>query len=174
MQLLRAQSKTQSQDLVKSADHGELLLTTSTPIDAIGRAGIPLVLIATKCDALFEERQLDPTNIENTAKRSLRNLITVQTSAGVPETHKRSLSMILRSIITAPKGKVQCRNCPGFRYNDTRNVAWLTSQLAAYRRPKPQSFSDATKSSFERYQASITATAKETRARKLRVCHYVA
>ena len=73
--------------------------------DAISRAGIPLILIATKCDALFEERQIDPTQIETTAKRSLKNLLTVQTSAGVPETHKRSLSMILRSIIAAPKGE---------------------------------------------------------------------
>lgn len=65
------------------------------------------MLIATKCDALFEERQIDPTQFETAAKRSLKDLLTVQASAGVPETHKRSLSMILRSIIAAPKGKLQ-------------------------------------------------------------------
>lgn len=80
-------------------------MTSST--DAISKAGIPVILVATQCDALYEERQVDPTQIEATARRapSLKNLLTVQTSAGVPETHKRSLSMILRAIISAPKGK---------------------------------------------------------------------
>lgn len=76
---------------------------------------MPIILVATKNDALFEEREVEPTQIESTAKRSIKNLLTMQTSAGVPETHKRTLSMILRSIIAAPKGKVGTPKHPPFQ-----------------------------------------------------------
>jgi GTP-binding protein EngB required for normal cell division len=81
--------------------------STTLRIAALSKSSIPTVLVATKCDALPEERQIDPSQVETRVKRTLKNLSTVQTSAGTPETQKRSLSVILRAIATAAKGKVR-------------------------------------------------------------------
>ena len=73
--------------------------------DAIYKSGIPSLLISCKCDAGFEERDVDPTEIEQSAKRQLKNLKTIQTSASTPETHKRGILIILREILSGNSGK---------------------------------------------------------------------
>lgn len=101
--------------------------------DATSSAGVPLMLVATNLDALFEERQLDPTQIETTAKRSLKSLLTVQTSAAVPETHKRTLSMILRSIIASRTGKVPLPKHPAFQIAQPTSSRLFTTDLVSSR-----------------------------------------
>ena len=81
------------------------LLLTFAQLEAIGKAGIPLVLVSCKCDAGPEDVELDPCDVEQRARRVLKSLNTIQTSAGTPETHKRGLSMILRDILSPCQGE---------------------------------------------------------------------
>ena len=78
----------------------------SVQIDAIGKAGIPSVLVSSKCDTLQGERKIDPAEVEQKAKRSVKNLNTLQTSIRDSETHKRGLSIMLRDILSQTAGKL--------------------------------------------------------------------
>ena len=71
-------------------------------IRAINKTGIPSVLISCKCDALPEETEVDPTEVEEKARRSLKVVDTLKVSAGTPETHRSGLLSILRAILAAP------------------------------------------------------------------------
>ena len=75
--------------------------------DALGRGGIPSVLISSKCDVLPEARRVDPSKVEQQLRQSFRRLNTLQINAGDPETHKRGVSMILREILSRPTGKTR-------------------------------------------------------------------
>lgn len=73
--------------------------------EAISNAGIASVLVSCKCDARPEDIELDPTDVEQRARRSLKHLNSIQAAATTPETHKRALSMILRDILSRPPGE---------------------------------------------------------------------
>ena len=69
---------------------------------------------------MFEDRQVDPTEFEQVAKRELKKLNTLQTSAGTPETHKKGIYIILREILSGYSGEQNPKhakkpNLPQFR-----------------------------------------------------------
>ncbi|KAK5175027.1 uncharacterized protein LTR77_000163 [Saxophila tyrrhenica] len=118
---------------------------------AINKTGIPSVLVSCKCDASPEEAEVDPADVENRARRSLKVVDTLQTSASTPETHKRGLSMILRAILSAPP-KDEARSS-----TDTRRRA----QSSAVRpvSPRPPSHTRAT----SEYTGSISKDSRHSR-----------
>ena len=83
-----------------TAPNADLVLRTG----AINKSGIPSLLISCKCDALPGDRDVDPREIELKAKRQLKHLNTLQTSAATSEPNKRGISLILRAIMSSTPG----------------------------------------------------------------------
>nr|POE65991.1 ras guanine nucleotide exchange factor k [Quercus suber] len=68
-------------------------------LKATNKAALPSLLVSCKCDKSDEEREVDPTNIEQMARRSISGLNTSQTSENHTESHRRAVLMILKSVI---------------------------------------------------------------------------
>ena len=79
-------------------DRGSLEDVPET-LAAIQKAAIPSVLVSCKCDTHPAERQVDPTGIELKARQAVKTLQTLQASAGHPETYKRGLAMLVKSVV---------------------------------------------------------------------------
>jgi len=62
------------------------------------------MLVSCKCDTPAAKRELDPTVIEKTARRSISGIGTLQTSEGSQESHRQAMSMILHQIIFGEPG----------------------------------------------------------------------
>lgn len=77
-----------------------------------------MILIASKCDATFERRAVDPYEIEIQAKRRIKHLNSLQTAIATPETHRRGIVIILKEILAGRIGKdfepLLGREFPGF------------------------------------------------------------
>ncbi|EME48582.1 hypothetical protein DOTSEDRAFT_67582 [Dothistroma septosporum NZE10] len=70
-------------------------------LDAITKASLPTVLISCKCDTPADEREVDPAQVEQNAKRAINNISTLQISEYHPETHRRGIFMLLNTIVSA-------------------------------------------------------------------------
>ncbi|GAB7360457.1 hypothetical protein MBLNU230_g8411t1 [Neophaeotheca triangularis] len=68
-------------------------------LKAFSTAALPSVFISCKCDIPPLDRAVDPLIIERGAKRDIKHLDTLSTSAANPETHKRGLSMALSAVL---------------------------------------------------------------------------
>lgn len=80
---------------------------------ATNKAALPSLLIACKCDKSDAEREVDPTDVELKARRSINGLSTLQTSRQSADNHKRALSMMLKSIIFGSAGSFGGRATAG-------------------------------------------------------------
>lgn len=76
-------------------------------LNALSKASLPFLLVACKCDQHPVHREVDPAVIEQKAKTSFGEINTFQTSESAPETQKRCLSVILRTIISARRVQLQ-------------------------------------------------------------------
>lgn len=79
-------------------DRGSLEGVPET-LAAIQRAATPSVLVSCKCDTHPAERQVDPTGIELKARQAVKTLQTLQASVAHPETYKRGLAMLVKSVV---------------------------------------------------------------------------
>lgn len=75
------------------------------PTDAIANAAVPTLLLSGKCDTPQSEREIDPAQVEQNAKRAISSITTFQISRD-PETHRRGISVLLNSIVSGIAGKV--------------------------------------------------------------------
>ena len=66
---------------------------------AIRKSNLPSLLVSAKCDTPVKERELDPTIIEQKARRSISGVDTLQTSLAGPDNHLQAMHVILRAII---------------------------------------------------------------------------
>ncbi|KAK8217181.1 hypothetical protein M8818_001433 [Zalaria obscura] len=67
-------------------------------LTAIRKASIPSMLISSKCDYPPAKRDLDPVQIEETAKSRIGNIETLQTTFAGSDAHKRGVSVLLKAI----------------------------------------------------------------------------
>ena len=65
------------------------------------------MLISCKCDTPAAKRELDPTVIEQKARRSITGIGTLQTSEASQESHRKAMSMILQQIIFGEPGALR-------------------------------------------------------------------
>jgi len=70
-------------------------------LNAIAKASIPAVLVSCKCDTPLAEREVNPTIVEEGAKKAIRNIDTARISELSPESNKRGILMLLNTIVTS-------------------------------------------------------------------------
>ncbi|KAK3106794.1 hypothetical protein LTR53_018055, partial [Teratosphaeriaceae sp. CCFEE 6253] len=73
-------------------------------LSAIRKASLPSVLISTNSDTPVAERELDPTMIEQNARRSISGIGTLQVTRRSLDEQKRAIFMILKQIIQGLPG----------------------------------------------------------------------
>lgn len=73
-------------------------VATYRGLAAIRKASIPSMLISSKCDYPPAKRDLDPVQIEETAKSRIGNIETLQTTFAGSDAHKRGVSVLLKAI----------------------------------------------------------------------------
>ena len=74
--------------------------------EALAKDAIPTVLVCTKCDNPTRYWDVDQDEVGKFCD-SVR-VESFQTSLSAPETHKRCISVILRNIMLARRGKLVC------------------------------------------------------------------
>lgn len=72
--------------------------------DAFQKSAIPFVVVSCKNDSMLRSGNPDPSMVEQT-KRVLRAVNVHQTAASSPESQKRCISIVLRSILTRTSGE---------------------------------------------------------------------
>ncbi len=80
------------------------LAANSAIVDALDRSGGSIVLVSCKGDSSPQLRRVDPDFNEQITSR-FSKVETCSTSANVPESQKRCISIILRSILRGRRGK---------------------------------------------------------------------
>ncbi|CAK4030556.1 related to Ras guanyl-nucleotide exchange factor [Lecanosticta acicola] len=70
-------------------------------LNAVTKASLPTFLVSTKCDTPAPEREVDPTVVEQNAKRAISSITTLQTSYLNPGSHKRGIFMLLSTIVNS-------------------------------------------------------------------------
>ncbi|KAI7353892.1 ras GEF [Hortaea werneckii] len=68
-------------------------------LTAIRKASIPSLLVSAKCDTPTADRELDPSMVEQKARRSINGVGTLQSSRSSINEHKKAMSVLLRNII---------------------------------------------------------------------------
>ncbi|KAI7006312.1 ras GEF, partial [Hortaea werneckii] len=68
-------------------------------LTAIRKASIPSLLVSAKCDTPTADRELDPSMVEQKARRSINGVGTLQSSHSSIDEHKKAMSVLLRNII---------------------------------------------------------------------------
>ncbi|KAI7154404.1 ras GEF [Hortaea werneckii] len=68
-------------------------------LTAIRKACIPSLLVSAKCDTPTADRELDPSMVEQKARRSINGVGTLQSSHSSIDEHKKAMSVLLRNII---------------------------------------------------------------------------
>ncbi|KAI7109336.1 ras GEF, partial [Hortaea werneckii] len=68
-------------------------------LTAIRKASIPSLLVSAKCDTPTADRELDPSMVEQKARRSINGVGTLQSSRSSIDEHKKAMSVLLRNII---------------------------------------------------------------------------
>ncbi|KAI7528042.1 ras GEF, partial [Hortaea werneckii] len=68
-------------------------------LTAIRKASIPSLLVSAKCDMPTADRELDPSMVEQKARRSINGVGTLQSSRSSIDEHKKAMSVLLRNII---------------------------------------------------------------------------
>lgn len=81
------------------------MLTEFLEPDALHQAHLPSVLVACKCDNHPVNREVDPSMVDQEAKSAHADINTFQTQDSSSESQKRCLSVILRLIISARRGR---------------------------------------------------------------------
>lgn len=71
---------------------------------AIRKASIPSLLVSAKCDTPTADRELDPSMVEQKARRSINGVGTLQSSQSSIDEHKKAMSVLLRNIIFGTQG----------------------------------------------------------------------
>ncbi|KAF2190778.1 ras GEF [Zopfia rhizophila CBS 207.26] len=79
----------------------ESLTQVPEMLNALSKASLPFVLVACKCDQHPAHREVDPAVIEQKAKSFFGDVNTFQTLESAPDTQKRCLSVITRSVIAS-------------------------------------------------------------------------
>ena len=81
------------------------MLTEFLEPDALHKAHLPSVLVACKCDSHPTNREVDPSMVDQEAKSVHADINTFQTQDSSSESQKRCLSVILRLITSARRGR---------------------------------------------------------------------
>lgn len=118
---------------------------------AIHKTGIPSVLVSCKCDAPREEAEVDPDEVEEKARRTLKITDACKTSADTPETHRNGFLKILQAILAAPStnsARSSATTRPRAQSNAVRAVS-----------PRPPSHTRAT----SEYTGSISKDSRHSR-----------
>lgn len=74
------------------------------PTEAVTKSALPIVLVATKCDVPSAERKVEPSVVEQNAKRINKNIATLQVSELNPEGYKRGILMLMNAIVKLSPG----------------------------------------------------------------------
>ena len=74
--------------------------------EAVTKSSLPIVLVATKCDIPSAERKVEPSVVEQNAKRINKNIATLQVSELNPDGYKRGISMLMNAIVNTTPGMV--------------------------------------------------------------------
>ena len=81
------------------------VLTEFLELDALHKAHLPSVLVACKCDNHPVNREVDPSKVNQKAKSVHADINTFQAQDSSSESQRRCLSVILRLIILAGRGR---------------------------------------------------------------------
>ena len=81
------------------------MLTEFLEPDALHTAHLPSVLVACKCDSHPVNRKVDPSMVDQNAKSMHADINTFQTHDSSSESQRRCLSVILRLITSARRGR---------------------------------------------------------------------
>lgn len=93
------------ENLLRSALHLLVgLLLSIYILDACSKDATPCVLIASKCDAPISSRRIDPHEVQQLCMEET-GIESVEVSMDYPDTHKRCISVILRSFVENQIGK---------------------------------------------------------------------
>jgi len=83
----------------------------SASTGAIRKAELPSALVSCKCDTPPADREVDPSAIEQKARKSVSGLSTFQTSEANLDSHKRAIASILRSVVFGDPGMRTTSGC---------------------------------------------------------------